>query len=166
MRFFAVLIPILGLAVNVFCQILGFRFLFKSKLLKSLFLGFLTGLLTVIALSLLDKQFLLGIFIVNSLTYICLGYCYFHFINLGETARRIRLIRELYDAGKNGLTQNEILKRYNAKQIIEIRLGRLLNNHQIIHRNHKYFIGNQAMLLIAKILILMKLLLLNKDSEF
>ena len=35
-----------------------------------------------------------------------LGYCYFHFVNLGETARRVRIVRELWQSEDNrvGLT--------------------------------------------------------------
>ena len=94
-----------------------------------------------------------------------LEYCYFNFINLGETARRIRILRELYDS-KKGLSMAEILERYNAKNIVEKRLSRLINHGQIIDKNDKYYIGNPIMLLIARIIVTMKLILLGKKSEF
>ena len=164
-QYFSLLIPILGLAINVSCQLISLKLLLKGKLLKSVFLGFLAGLLTIIILCSTIKHDFLGILLANLLTYTCLGYCYFHFINLGETARRIRLMRELLDGGNNGLTQDEILKRYNAKIIVEVRLKRLLNNQQINCCENKYFIGNPAMLFMASVIIFMKRLLLGRESE-
>lgn len=94
-----------------------------------------------------------------------MGYCYFHFINLGETARRIRILRELYDR-KEGLSMEEIFKRYNAKEIFERRIARLINNGQIIYKDGKYYIGKPIMLLMAKMIVTMKLILLREKSEF
>jgi len=108
---------------------------------------------------------LLGQLCVGMITYCTLSYCYFHFVNLGETARRIRIIRELYDS-KNGLTMEEILERYDAGDIIEKRIGRLLNNGQIIYKEGKYFAGNSTMLLMNRAMVLMKLVVLGKRSEF
>jgi hypothetical protein len=101
----------------------------------------------------------------NAFTYSALGYCYFHFINLGETARRIRILRELYDS-KNGLSKDEILSKYNAHQIISKRIERLVNNGQIIFKDGRYYIGHPMMLLIAKIIVMMKCMVLGKKSEF
>ncbi len=167
-----VLNPVLGLISNVFVQVVSFRYVVRLGLLKSEVLGFLAGLLTVLTLELyfLPAQSTSGedfvpILIVNFITYSSLGYCYFHFINLGETARRIRILRELYDS-KEGLSMWEILQRYNAKDIAEVRINRLICNGQIIHRNGRYYIGNPIMLLIAKVIIMMKLIILGKRSEF
>ncbi|MDD5505564.1 MAG: hypothetical protein PHR73_02265, partial [Candidatus Omnitrophica bacterium] len=93
------------------------------------------------------------------------SYCYFNFINLGETGRRIRLLRELYDSG-SGLNKEEILSRYNAEEVVVLRMKRLVNNHQIILRAGRYYVGSPVMLLIAKAIVLMKLVVLGKKSEF
>lgn len=94
-----------------------------------------------------------------------LSYCYFVFINLGETARRIRILKEVLDAPE-GLSLEEILRRYNANEIIERRLQRLLVNGQIIIRDDKYYIGKPLMLWMAKIVVAFKFILLGKKSEF
>ena len=93
-----------------------------------------------------------------------LGYCYFHFINLGETGRRIRIVRELLSA--DGLTLEELLRRYNTSDMVEIRLARLLNNGQIAERNGKLFINNQFLVKASQIMIFMKKIILGKTSEF
>ena len=97
-------------------------------------------------------------------TYFALGYCYFHFINLGETARRIRILRELQES-KNGLTLEGILKRYNALAIINVRLQRMISNKQIVLQAGRYYIGSPLMLYMAKTLIFFKWVLLRRRSE-
>jgi predicted transcriptional regulator len=103
--------------------------------------------------------------IINIASYSALGYCYFHFVNLGETARRIRLLSELNES-KNGLSVDEILQRYNAKEIIENRLSRLLKSGQVIHKDNRYYIGKPVMLFMSKMIVLAKLFILGKSSEF
>lgn len=165
-----VIIPIIGLALNVIVQVLSFRFIARLTLLKSIVLGFISGLsmLFVSEIYLFKIFFIkdfLYLFIVNLITYISLAYCYFHFINLGETGRRIRILREIHDS-QNGLSINEILKHYNAQDIVEMRISRLVNNGQIICRDNRYYIGKPIMLLITKTIIGIKLILLHNKSKF
>jgi hypothetical protein len=158
-------VPIIGLFVNALIQVLSFRFFRHLGLLKSIFLGVGAGFFVLVLLSLiLSQQWIISIF-VQGLTYIALSYCYFHFINLGQTARRIRILREFYDA-PNGLSCEELLMFYNSKEIIERRIERLLAGKQIIIKNDKYYIGNSFMLLAARLLVVLKIVLLGKKSEF
>ena len=74
------------------------------------------------------------------LTYLSLAYFYvFGFYNLGESARRIRLLIELRSAGDRGMTLDEILAVYNARMIVEARLQRLLSGGQVVEREGRYF---------------------------
>ncbi len=140
-------------------------------LVKSIFLGFFAGFL---ALALLGRHIYsvqafanreaISIFIVHSISYICLSYGYFHFINLGETARRIRILRELNNSN-NGLTLEELLKRYNAKTIVDVRIIRLINNRQIVVKNKRYYIGNPAVFFMARFLVVLKFMLLGKKPD-
>lgn len=159
--------PIFAFSINVATQILCMRFIMKG-LLKSLFSGFAVGLLSLLFVQLfaafLNIAFLPNL-MVNVVIYSSLGYCYFHFINLGETARRIRILRELYDSN-GGLTLEEILKRYNAKRMVELRLQRLLSNGQVILKDGILFTGKPVLLLISKIILLMKFIILGQKSEF
>ena len=90
---------------------------------------------------------------------------YFHFINLGETARRIRILRELHEP-PDGLTLDGLLARYNAQEIIERRISRLIETHQIVLRDGRYFIGKPFVLWMARSLVVLKFILLGKHSEF
>ena len=164
--------PILGLLVNTLVQILVYRLIKSVGLLKSVVGGFVIGFAIVMACGVAWYQTampglmeLMGQSALNLMTYVALGYCYFHFINLGETARRIRILRELLES-KGGLTRDAILERYNASEIIEARLQRMLNNKQIVLRQGRYFIGKPSLLFIAKTIALLKWILLNRQSEF
>ncbi|GJQ57647.1 MAG: hypothetical protein D8M57_00210 [Candidatus Scalindua sp. AMX11] len=159
--------PIVAFSINVAVQLLCIRFVMKG-LLRSLFSGFAVGfvslLLLQVSVTFLGIAFFSNI-MVNIIIYSSLGYCYFHFVNLGETARRIRILRELYDS-KGGLTLDEILERYNAKRMVDLRLQRLLNNGQVVLKDGILFNGKPVLLLISKTILLMKVIILGQKSEF
>ena len=160
--------PVFALFINVASQIIYYRFTDNKSLLKSVLIGFISG---AAALLLMEYRSMVGHYsypsyvIVSVSAYAALGYCYFHFINLGETARRIRLLMELYGYGE-GLAEDELLRRYNAGNIIEKRIGRLVKSGQIVHKNGRYSIGNPVMLHISRIITFFKLLIMGKRSEF
>ena len=163
---------LIALVINIFVQIFSFKFIARLGLLKSEYLGFVAGFFSIFLIEfyivftrLIPIDNSISILIANLVIYLSLGYCYFNFVNIGETARRIRILRELYDS-KEGLSMAEILERYDARDIVEKRLSRLVNHGQIICKNRKYYIGSFIMLLIAKIIVTMKLILLGKKSEF
>lgn len=167
-----ILTPIAGLIINVITQVVSFRCNPSFGLLKSEYLGFTIGVLNIFifdfyffSISEMSANDFIGIITANLIIYSALGYCYFHFINLGETARRIRILREIYDA-EDGLSLEEMLQKYNAKEIVEKRVSRLINNRQILYKNGRYYIGSPIVLMIARIIVAMKLLLLGKRSEF
>ena len=169
--YFQLLIPLLSLGVNVILQVLSSRYISILSLLKSVYLGFLSGfvffLFCEFLLFSMNPDFswwFAGTSASNLIIYFALGYCYFHFINLGETARRIRILREIYDS-HDGLSTEGIPERYNADEIIEKRLRRLINNGQIISRDGRYYIGRPEVLLMANILSAMKLLLFGKQHQ-
>ena len=157
--------------VNVISQIIITRYVKKYGLLTSVILGFLVGLAIVFTIEIAHTltsnspiSEVIGVLALNTITYGALGYCYFHFVNLGETARRVRIVRELLDS-KHGLSMSEILEYYNASEIIRVRLQRLLKNKQITLRNDRYFITKSMLLYITKIITMMKIAILRKTSE-
>ncbi len=161
--------PLCGLLVNVLVQVGCFRCIARCGLLTSILLGFFSGLLGLGAIEVhlrvaaVDRS--PAATLTNVVIYLALCYCYFHFINLGETARRIRMLRELYDS-HDGLTTGEILERYNANEIVDKRLQRLISNRQVVYRDGRYTIGNPLMLFIAKAIVSVKMVLLGRGSEF
>lgn len=150
--------PVLALGMNCAAQILLCRR--AVPLLRSVYLGFAIGLAACILLCGFSAELFPGL-----ITYVALGYCYFHFINLGETARRIRIVRELSEAGPAGLSEEEILARYNTRNILNARFARLENNSQVIEKDGRYYLGKPAVLYMARALLLMKKILLGRSSE-
>jgi hypothetical protein len=166
------LAPAIAFAINVVVQVASYRLVSRLNILGAIFAGFGAGLLALIVLSAYDYTIqrqpppeLISLFIVNLVTFSALGYGYFHFINLGVTARRIRLLIELMES-EGGLAYEEILQRYNAREMVDNRLGRLLDSGQVLLKEGKCFIGKPVMLLMAKAMVAMKLLVLGKRSEF
>ena len=101
----------------------------------------------------------------NLLVYSALSYCYFHFINLCLTARRIRLVRDLFGA-PGGLTLAQILESYNARDMVKKRVQRLLGSGQIVEQNGRYFVGKPVILFAARIMVILKFIFLGKGSEY
>jgi hypothetical protein len=101
------------------------------------------------------------------LAYVALVYAYvFGFFNLGESARRIRLLIELRAAGPQGLTREELLAAYNADMIVRARLARLLSAGQVVQRDGRYHVGSPLMLRLARTLVFLKRVYLGAPSEF
>ena len=170
--FMWLLAPVAALAVNVFCQVLLCRLKLAGSLLKSLYLGFGAGLVSLMSIHIVaglsDAEGCwqwIGYLLTNLIIYSSLGYCYFHFVNLGETARRIRLVREL-QSSPGGLTYDQLLQRYNSDEITQVRLQRLLGAGQVVIKNGHYFIVGKMFLAILEIMVLLKILVLGKSSEF
>lgn len=170
--YFKALIPLAAFGFNALSQILLFRTFRKLGLLNSVFLGFICGFFVLCGLDYYVIDLFsdrpngsIASFFVYLLTYVSFSYCYFHFINLGETARRIRILRELYEA-PIGLSLDEILACYNAKEIISRRVSRLIQTHQIVLKGGRYYIGKPFVLWMARGLVALKSLLLGKNSEF
>ena len=65
----------------------------------------------------------------GALVFNCLSYVYFHFFNMSESARKIRILIELYTNGATSLDNLGIV--YNPDIIISERLKRLLEMKEI-----------------------------------
>ncbi len=167
-----VLSPLISLGVNIISQICCCRYCKRLSLLKSVFAGFAFGAFSLLLINICCLKGLclsfpdnMASFLTNAITYSALGYGYFHFINLGETGRRIRIIIELLNH-KKGLSGEEILDRYNAKDIIQKRINRLVESGQITEKNGRYYTHSPVLLTIARIIVGMKIVVLGKKSEF
>ncbi len=82
------------------------------------------------------------------IVYSCLAYSYFHWFNMTETARRIRILVELYAAGT--LTGPEISSRYAGVQLLETRFERLVATHQLEVRSGRYVRGTRLLYALAR----------------
>ena len=164
-----VLLPIVAFAVNVSVHILVFRFRLVKSMLKAIVAGFAVGLLFLwIALAGLawtapGEASYVVYFTLGTLTYGLLGYNYFHFTNLGETARRIRILREFVEHGS--MSAKELLTHYNSAEIIRVRLGRLVRSSQIeIAQSGAMRIKDRSVLRMANMMVMLKCILLAKKE--
>lgn len=84
---------------------------------------------------------------------VCLGHVYFNWFNMSETARRIHLLVTYYKIVNqpSADTQSE-LKNYNSKNMIEVRLQRLIDYNAIKINNGKYY-PNHGMILYGSIIL-------------
>ena len=169
MAYLLLLIPLLGLLVNAAAQIFLYRVRPDKGLLASIFIAFAVGIFALLlCVSVLygeaDKKDFSAQLVLDVIVYALLSYCYFHFLNLGETARRIRILRELAEASA-GLTTEELLMRYNAREILERRISRLTKSGQIVLKNGRYYIKGHVVLLMARIMGFMKIAMLARESE-
>lgn len=168
----APILPLAALAVNVAIQLLIVRAAPSRGIAPSIGAGFLAGLTTVVVGDALLPVATPGspadraaVSLADLVAYLCLAYCYFNFLNLGITARRIRLMIELLDAPA-GLTWQEIVEVYDARRMVGARIGRLLLGGQIRERDGRYTVGNPLLLSAARAIVLLKLLFLGTRSEF
>lgn len=85
-----------------------------------------------------------------AVVYACIAYSYFHLFNMSETARRIRILRELHAAGS--LTAQEISRLYSGASVLEARFDRLLATGQLELRADR-FVGAGRLLYTAACLV-------------
>jgi len=168
----ALLVPAAAFASDVATQVLVLRCAPRLGLYRSHLAGFGAGAAVLLALLAaltwplpLGAPDRAGLAAAAALTYGALGYCYFHFVNLGATARRIRLMAELV-AAPRGLTREEIRACYSAREIVARRFDRLLGTGQIVRDGDRYRPGGRTLLLSARLMVALKIITQGKRSEF
>lgn len=88
------------------------------------------------------------------LNILCFAYIFFHFNNMGETARRIRILRELHNVKQMSI--QALLKNYDSTEQVKLRLQRLLKSNQLKENNGKLFIGSNTLVYISLMIELLK----------
>lgn len=164
--------PVIGFVINVSLQILIMRLILPDEVVKSFLISFAIGLVILFTVeayvyfamvkSIADY---ISILTVNIVTYFALGYCYSSFLGFGESSIRTRILRELHDS-ESGLSEKELAERYNTKNMFENRIKRLIDNKQLILQNGKFHIKSNFLAAVAKAIVLLKLLIIGKRSEF
>src|SRR5215472_13565550 len=116
---------------DVIAQITWLRCFPAGGIYRSMVCGFIVGAAVLIALSLVWRDRPIGAHLADLGMYVCFAYVYFHWNNMGETGRRVRLLIELANAPA-GLTRRQLLARYSAKEIVDRRISRLLESSQVV----------------------------------
>jgi hypothetical protein len=150
-----------GVICNFAVQIGLCRAIPSFSLLKSLVVGFAAGAGVSLASALHFDATFDGTASALVL-YGAAGYCYFHFVNMGETARRIRLLRELQAAPGGRLSRNEMLARYSNEAVVVKRIERLIRADQLRFSDGRYRIGAPAMHAISRLLLWCRILVFGR----
>jgi hypothetical protein len=164
--------PIVATVINVLTQITLFRLSRGTQYFRSIIQAFLLGAITLVigeaflvatSESVFDRLFLA--LAVNLPIYLGLSYCYYNFVQLGQTSIRLRMYSEIM-AHAGGVMISEIEREYDETRLTEVRLQRLLESGDIIERDGNYFLGRIRLLHIANVIFAAKHFLLRKRSEF
>jgi uncharacterized membrane protein len=125
----------------------------QNRLLGIILVGnipLLFGTLMIVTI----KKFPVSEFFVLSIyaliVYNCVLYAYFHLFNMSETARRIRILLHLREAGS--LTKQQLLDIYSPQHQVESRLKRLQKMGVICcTQNGSYRTSNRIAVMIARL---------------
>ena len=129
-------------------QCIVFRFLPVDQVLKGLKNisaagGILNLALTATLASIWHQSWgIVGLTICLGLSFILYGLmvAVYIFCIFGpyETSLRMRIVREIHGAGPKGLTMESLLKNYNIRKILQIRLERLTGAGDVVLKDSKY----------------------------
>lgn len=164
--------PIAAMLVNVAAQVFFFRSRQGGQYFRSILEGFLFGGVALVAFETFsvvsssataDRLLMAGT--VNLPIFLCLSYCYYNFVQLGQTSIRIRMYTEIASRPE-GVAVEEIEHEYDEAALTELRLRRLIESGDVIAKGGCYFVARRRLLLIANIIFAAKHFLLRKTSEF
>ena len=94
-----------------------------------------------------------GAWIVPGLVMVfCNSYIGFHLDNMAETARRIRLLRELH--GAPGMTREALLAAYSPQEVFDLRIRRLKLAGQCVEENGRLRMTGDAYSLMGTLVAL------------
>ncbi len=87
--------------------------------------------------------------IYSLIVYNILAYCYFHIFNMSDTARRVRILYEIYNSKQ--LKESDIASLYSANNMLDSRLERFLSMKQIKFSDGRYLLNRKFFYYVAKI---------------
>ena len=169
---FYLLSPIVALAVMLVVQGGALRLRRGDRFFGSVVVGFVVGLLVVLALQAvlllvfprnLDRWVLA--LVANPAIFVMLAYCFYNFINLGHASIRIRIFKECDDRG-GFITREELRAVYDDELIKEARLQRLLEGGDVVRENGRWKMVNPRLVPVAKMVFGLKKFVLRRESEF
>ena len=166
-----ILAPIGAVAINVLAQILAVRIGKGRHFLRAVVLGFFVGAASLIVAQAVflpasnPREAWFIAVLVNLPLYAALSYCFFNFVNLGQSSIRIRIYDEIARQS-GGVAIADIALEYDEPALMQMRLERLTESGDIVESNGRYFIGRKRFIAIAKVIFALKAFILGKGSEF
>lgn len=167
-----VLAPVAGMGVNILAHVIASRIHRGHGQIKCLLYGFILGLTFTLFLASgvysgkTGKLDFSGYVLMDIISYIAFAYGYFHFVNINIASLRIRILREIIDLPQ-GLSEKDLLSRYNAEQIVNRRIDSLVSSDQLIEKEGCYFLGkNRGFLALFWIFEILKYIFLGRGNRF
>jgi hypothetical protein len=84
------------------------------------------------------------------IVYSCLAFCYFILFTMTETARRIHILQRIREEGP--MAVQELASEYNASDMLNVRLERMVALKQLKRDNGKFFIRNTLLYWAGRVL--------------
>ena len=151
--------PLLALVADVALHVVFANIGRPGKHLGPVILAFSGGLLALLAFTYTGLQFVAhtrrdqaAFVVLNAGAYGALGYCYFTFVNLTATSLRMRLLRELLKSTAPSLSTTALSSGYQAREVLDVRLDRLVKWGQIAVKNKRYVLQGTAFSVLSKII--------------
>jgi len=158
-----VIFYILVLLITLFIlHIIGFRInkkyrIINSDLLFIVFIGNILNILIVFEFIFINfYEFFLINYIYIYIVYNLFFYCYLQFFNMSDTARRIKILIDMYQKKENSFYKPHYI---NNSEIIRYRLTRLLDLKQLKIIESKYYLSSKILLHICLCLLILRRLL-------
>ena len=156
---FVLIAPLIGQLINIIMHITWSQVTKGKSHLSSIIWSFLLGWIVQVLLTCntlnrcsASTQDWVGALALNSMTTLGFGYCYFTFVNLLKTSLRIRVLDELQANRKMGMTESELSKIYDAKDVASMRIFRLESWGQIKRHGDKLYPVHGGFYLLALVL--------------
>jgi hypothetical protein len=166
-----VIAPVIGIIANTFTHLIVSRLNKGRRQILCLIGGFVIGLVCTFIFALfayVHQNNALDFFaylILDIIAYTAFSYGYFHLININLASLRIRILHEII-ISPSGLSEQDILRRYNAEQIIDNRIKRFINTKQFIERDGRYFLGqNKSFLILFWLFEVLKFVFLGRGNR-
>ncbi|TGN07976.1 hypothetical protein [Leptospira ilyithenensis] len=170
--FYFLFFPCISILIFVIFHIAIFRSVENISVLKSILAAYAIGLFSflLIAAFVFSNGFLysyaaLEYLLCNYFFYSVMCFCYFCLINLTDTSLRLRMLYELKEKQSEGLSKEDMLKFYNANDIIKIRLEKLNGDGQILKTNDRYYHGKSRLILVAYFFEFLRIILIPKSQR-
>jgi hypothetical protein len=119
----------------------------QAAALGSIVLGNIVILSLAVSFAWLSENLLGLIYIL--LLYNSLALCYFLVSNTSETSLHVHILMEVLLA--EGLSSDELAKRYNSEHMIDARIDRMITAGQLVERGGAYIVTGRAVLIVGKI---------------
>jgi hypothetical protein len=100
---------------------------------------------------------------LNLAIYLALAFGYFNFVNLNMTALRPRILLELLEV-QAGLTRADLLRRYNAEELVNRRIARLTLRGHLVERHGRLHYRGVGLLLLARGMTALKWIVLGHGN--